>query len=101
MCTYFLPHFLHKVHPIRLTGGLFECEGIITFLCVVIQRSLKLGILYGEELDIYTWWRSLDAKLAVSIRMELVTDMATYAKREMMFCMSFPLLYFFNSFALP
>ena len=44
---------------------------------------VKLGILSGEDLDIYSWWSSLDEKLAVSERMNLVVDMATYAKKSM------------------
>ena len=41
---------------------------------------VKLGILYGEELDVYSWWCSLAAKLAVSVRMDLVADKATDKK---------------------
>ena len=44
---------------------------------------VKLGRLSGEDLDIYSWWGSLDEKLAVSERMNLVVDMATYAKNSM------------------
>ena len=32
MCIYLLNHCLHKVQPLRLTGGFLEGEGIITCL---------------------------------------------------------------------
>ena len=57
---------------------------------------VKLGRLSGEDLDLYSWWSSLAAKLAVSGRMDLVTDMDTDAKREMIqntFGMPFNLFY--------
>ena len=58
---------------------------------------VKLGRLSGEELYLSSWWRILDGKLAVSGRMELVTDMATDEKRAMRpnnFGMPFTFLYF-------
>ena len=60
------------------------------------RELLKLGRLYGEDLSLISWWISLAAKLAVSGRMELVTDMATDAKRTMLpntFVMPLSLLY--------
>ena len=43
MKTYFLSHCLHKLYPVRLTGGLFEGEGIISYLYVGGQGFVKLG----------------------------------------------------------
>ena len=34
MSTYFLPHFLHKFQPVRLTGGL--CEGEVIIYCLYV-----------------------------------------------------------------
>ena len=59
---------------------------------------VKLVRLSVENLDLSSWWSSLAAKLAVSGRMELVIDMATDAKREIMpntFGMEFHFLYFY------
>ena len=44
---------------------------------------VKLGKLSGEDLDIYFWCRILDVKLAISVIMDLVSDMATDVKMEM------------------
>ena len=44
---------------------------------------VKLGRFSGEDLDFSFWCRSLDAKLAVSRRMDLVSDMATDNKSSM------------------
>ena len=44
---------------------------------------VKFGRLSGEDLDLYSLWSSLAAKIAVSGRINLVTDMSTDAKREM------------------
>ena len=44
---------------------------------------VKLGIFYGEDLAISSWWGSLAAKIAVSGIMDLVAEMATYAKSSM------------------
>ena len=46
------------------------------------RAFLKLGRLYGEELDIYSWCVSLDAKHSVFERMYLVEVMATDVKRS-------------------
>ena len=56
---------------------------------------VRLGRLSGEDLDFSSFRISLDAKLAVSGRMELVTDVATYTKRSMRpnnLSMQFPFL---------
>ena len=45
------------------------------------KMLLKLGRLSGDDLALYSWWRSLVAKIAVSGLIELVTDMDTYVKR--------------------
>ena len=44
---------------------------------------VKLGRLYGEDLDLSSWWRILVTKLAVSGIIDLVTDMATDAEISM------------------
>ena len=44
---------------------------------------VKLGILYGEELALSSWWSILAEKLDFFIIMDLVSDMAIYVKREM------------------
>ena len=43
MSTYFLSQCLHKVHPVRLTGGLFEGEDIIYCLYDVGQGVVEVG----------------------------------------------------------
>ena len=43
MSTYFLSNCLHKVHPVRLTGGLFEYEGIIYCLYAGEQGVDEVG----------------------------------------------------------
>ena len=56
-----------------------------------------LGIFPGEYLSLSSRWRSLAAKLAVYGKMDLVVDMATYAKRAISpnnFGMPFTFLYF-------
>ena len=50
---------------------MFETRGLV-----------NLGRFSAEDLDLYSLWISLAAKLAVSRRMDLVEDMATHAKRE-------------------
>ena len=42
----------------------------------------KLGGFFVEELDILSWYSSLDTKLAISGVMELVEEMDTDANRE-------------------
>ena len=42
---------------------------------------VKLGRLYGEELDIYSWWSILAAKLSGYGIIYLVEDVATDTKR--------------------
>ena len=45
--TYFLPNHLHKVQPVRLTGGFLEGEDIITCLYIGIQGVSEVeGILW-------------------------------------------------------
>ena len=34
LSTYFHPHSIHKAHPVRLTCGLLEGEGVISLFCV-------------------------------------------------------------------
>ena len=96
MCTYLISHCLHKVKIARLTGGLFEGEGII-FVSIMEARGLTiLGIVFGEDLDISSLWSSLDEKLAVSGIMDLLAEMTTYEKRSMRlnaFVVTFYLLY--------
>ena len=43
---------------------------------------VNLGRLYGEDLSLSSRWIRLDAKLAVSRGMDLVTDMATDVNME-------------------
>ena len=50
----------------------FETKGLV-----------KLGRFSGENLTISSWWSSLSEKLAVSGRMDFVTDIVTDTKREM------------------
>ena len=47
------------------------------------RRLLRLEILSGDHLTLYSWWISLDKKLTVYGRMDLVEVMATDAKRAM------------------
>ena len=47
-----------------------------------IRGLVKLGIFYVEYLALYSWWSSLSGKLPVYGRIELVLDMAPYAKRK-------------------
>ena len=57
---------------------------------------VNLGIFSGEDLDISSWWSRLAAKLTVSVKMDSVADIDTYAKREMrskILGMPFPLFY--------
>ena len=44
---------------------------------------VKLGILSGEYLLIFSWWISVAEKLALSGRIDLVEYMATDTKKEM------------------
>ena len=60
------------------------------------RRLEKLGLLSGEDLYLSSWWSILAAKLSVYGRMDLVADMAIYAKRVMRpntFDITFPLFY--------
>ena len=71
---------------LSFTASFLEARGLV-----------KLGMIYGEELDIFSWQRSLASKLAVSERIDLVVDTATYAKRETRpnnFCIPFNFLSF-------
>ena len=43
---------------------------------------VKLVIFTAEELPIFSWWSRLDEKLAVSGRMDLVSEMVIDAKRK-------------------
>ena len=43
MKTYLLSHFPHKFQPVRLTGGLFEGEGIISCLYAGCQGVGEFG----------------------------------------------------------
>ena len=42
---------------------------------------VKLGRLSGEELYFSLWWISLAAKFSVSVKIDFVVDMITYAKK--------------------
>ena len=57
----------------------------VSFTAYILEyRGLvKLGRLYGKDLDVSSWWISLAPKIDVYGRMELVVDMKTYAKRKM------------------
>ena len=57
---------------VSFTLSLFDTRGLI-----------KLGRFYGDYLAISLWWSSWAAKIAVYVRMYLVTDMDTDAKRTM------------------
>ena len=50
MSTYFLSRCIHKVHPVRLTCGLFEGEENIFCLYVVGQGFSKDGKIFWEGL---------------------------------------------------
>ena len=50
MSTYFFPHFLHKVQPLRFTGSLFEVEGIISCLYVGGQGVGEVGDIFWRRL---------------------------------------------------
>ena len=47
------------------------------------RELMKLGRFYEDNLALSSWFIILAAKLAVSGRMDLVSDMATYAKMAM------------------
>ena len=47
------------------------------------RRLLRLEILSGDHLTLYSWWISLDKKITVSGRMNLVEVMTTDAKMAM------------------
>ena len=58
---------------------------------------MNLGRLYVEDLYLSSCWRILAPNLAVFVRIDLVADMVTDAKREMIpnnFGMTYPLFYF-------
>ena len=46
------------------------------------RELAELGIFSGEYLALSSWWITLAEKLAVSGKMDLVEDIATYANRE-------------------
>ena len=50
MSTYFIS---------RLTGGLFEGEGIISCLYDGVQGVGEAGGISGEDLDLSLWWINL------------------------------------------
>ena len=58
---------------VYFTDSFMEARGLV-----------KLGRLSGKDLALSSWWIRLDTKLAVSIIMDLVVDMDTYAKMEIM-----------------
>ena len=43
MSIYLLSYFLHTVQPVRLTGGLFECENVISCLYYGDQGVDEVG----------------------------------------------------------
>ena len=57
---------------VSFTSSMFDTRGLV-----------KLGILSGEYLALYSWCSILSAKLSVSIRMDLVSDMTTDANIAM------------------
>ena len=70
---------------VLLPASMLEARGLV-----------KLGRFYGDDLALSSCWNSLDAKLAVYGRMDLLADMATGAKRAMRpnnFGMQFLFLY--------
>ena len=81
VCNYFLLRCLHKVQPIRLTGGLFEGEVVIPCLYVVIQGVIEVGGIFWIGLGYFFMVEQHGHKISVYGRMNLVVDMATYAKR--------------------
>ena len=57
---------------ILFTASILEARGLV-----------KLGRLFVDDLALSSWWISLSTKFDVSGIMDLVEDMATYAKRAM------------------
>ena len=55
---------------VSFTSSMFYARGLV-----------KLGRLSGEDLDFYSLWISLAAKLVVDGRMDLLSDMSTYVKK--------------------
>ena len=55
---------------VSFTSSVFDTRGLV-----------KLGVSYGEDLVLSSWWSSLASKISVSGRMDLVVYMATDAKR--------------------
>ena len=43
---------------------------------------MKFGLLYGGDLALSSWRGSLDAKLSVSVRIDLMLDINTGSKTE-------------------
>ena len=98
MSTYFFHHSLHKVQPVRFTGGFLEGECVIATSMFETRILVKLGRLSRKDLDLSSFQISLAEKIAVSDRMDLATDMAKYLKRSMRqttLGMPFILLYFY------
>ena len=50
MSTHVLPHFLHKLYPVRLTNGFLESEGIIYLIYVRSQGISEVGEILWIEL---------------------------------------------------
>ena len=72
----------------------------VSFTTYILEARgfTKLGRLSEEDSALSSWCISLAAKLAVSERMDLVTDMAIDTNRAMrpnIFGMIFPFLYFY------
>ena len=57
----------------------------VSFLASILDARglVKLGRFPGEELNLSSWWISLATKISVYGRMDLVSNMATDAKRAM------------------
>ena len=66
-----------------MNGHLFEGEGIILCLCVVNQEVSEVGDIVWRVLGSFFVVDKFSCKIAASIRMELITDKATDAKKEM------------------
>ena len=82
MSTYLLPNFIHRVHHVRLTGGLIEGEGIIYCLYDGARGFSEVGGIIWGGLGSLFMVEKLDTEVSVSGRMDLVIDMATDTMSE-------------------
>ena len=62
LCTYFLPHRLHKVQPIRLTDVLLGSVGIVYYLYVGRQGVSEVGDIVWKGLGFFFIFEQIGCK---------------------------------------